>query len=98
MAHLDQALAEHLETLNCRYEVNPDVVKELEEAGLRFVGKDDTGERMEIVELAVSDHPFFMGVQYHPEFKSRPLKPSPPFHGLIAAAVKNLEAASQLPE
>eukprot|EP00892_Ulva_mutabilis_P012095 jgi/Ulvmu1/9258/UM050_0007.1 len=80
-----------------RYEVNPDVIKNLEAAGLRFVGKDDTGERMEIVELDVSDHPFFMGVQYHPEFKSRPLKPSPPFHGLIAAAVNNLEAAFASP-
>lgn len=81
----------------CRYEVNPDVVSDLEAAGMRFVGKDDTGTRMEIVELSVSDHPFFMGVQYHPEFKSRPLKPSPPFHGLVAAAVNNLEAAYNSP-
>lgn len=42
------------------------------------------GERMEIVEL--SDHPFFVGTQFHPEFKSRPRKPSPPFLGLCLAA------------
>lgn len=77
--------------------MNPDVVKDLEAAGLRFVGKDVTGTRMEVVELGASDHPFFMGVQYHPEFKSRPLKPSPPFFGLVAAAVNNLKAAYRSP-
>jgi CTP synthase len=80
-----------------RYEVNPESVKELEKAGLRFVGKDETGTRMEIVELDSDTHPFFVGVQYHPEFKTRPLKPSPPFFGLIAAAINNLEAAFQSP-
>ncbi|XP_028773368.1 CTP synthase isoform X2 [Neltuma alba] len=67
-----------------RYEVNPDMISQLENAGLSFVGKDETGKRMEIVELP--SHPFFIGVQFHPEFKSRPGKPSPPFLGLIAAA------------
>ncbi|KAL0420095.1 UNVERIFIED_CONTAM: CTP synthase [Sesamum radiatum] len=62
-----------------RYEVNPDMVSILEESGLKFVGKDETGKRMEIVELA--DHPFYVGVQFHPEFKSRPGRPSPPFLG-----------------
>lgn len=66
---------------------------DLEEAGLRFVGKDETGQRMEIVELAPSAHPYYVGVQYHPEFKSRPLKPSPVFHGLVAAAAGGLDAA-----
>jgi Glutamine amidotransferase class-I len=77
----------------CRYEVNPELVAELEAAALRFVGKDETGQRMEVLELAKSDHPFFLGVQYHPEFKSRPLKPSPPFLGLVAASINNLDAA-----
>lgn len=76
-----------------RYEVNPEMVSELEEAGLRFVGKDETSQRMEIVELAPEVHPFFMGVQYHPEFQSRPLKASPPFLGLVAASVGKLQAA-----
>ncbi|KAI8055888.1 CTP synthase N-terminus-domain-containing protein [Syncephalis plumigaleata] len=67
-----------------RYEVNPEYVPELEKMGLRFIGRDDTGERMEIIEMA--DHPYMVGVQYHPEYLSRPLKPSPPFVGLVAAA------------
>ncbi len=56
-----------------RYEVNPDLVPKLEAAGLQFVGKDETGQRMEILELADNppDHPFFVGAQFHPEFKSR---------------------------
>jgi CTP synthase (UTP-ammonia lyase) len=45
----------------CRYEVNPELVPQFEAAGLRFVGKDDTGTRMEIVELA--GHPFFVAAQ-----------------------------------
>nr|CAB3466148.1 unnamed protein product [Digitaria exilis] len=60
-----------------RYEVNPSFVPMLEKAGLHFVGCDKSGNRMEIVEL--QDHPFYVGVQFHPEFKSRPRRPSPPF-------------------
>mmetsp|Transcript_25501 Transcript_25501/g.83968 ORF Transcript_25501/g.83968 Transcript_25501/m.83968 type:complete len:575 (-) Transcript_25501:89-1813(-) len=71
-----------------RYEVNPEMVDQLEEAGLRFVGKDDTGTRMEMVEI--SGHPYFCAVQFHPEYKSRPGKPSPPFLGLILSAAKML--------
>ncbi|CAI8607026.1 unnamed protein product [Vicia faba] len=67
-----------------RYEVNPDMISQLETAGLSFVGKDETGRRMEIVEMP--GHPFFIGAQFHPEFKSRPGKPSPLFSGLIEAA------------
>ncbi|KAG2685044.1 hypothetical protein I3760_10G106300 [Carya illinoinensis] len=67
-----------------RYEVNPDMVAHLEKAGLSFAGKDETGQRMEIIELP--SHPYFIGVQFHPEFKSRPGNPSPLFLGLIAAA------------
>jgi len=67
-----------------RYEVNPDLVDAIESAGLKFVGKDETGQRCEIFEL--EDHPYFVGTQYHPEFKSRPGNPSPPFFGLVKAA------------
>ncbi|XP_023919257.1 uncharacterized protein LOC112030825 [Quercus suber] len=74
-----------------RYEVNPDMVARLEKAGLSFTGKDETGRRMEIVELP--NHPYFVGVQFHPEFKSRPGKPSPLFLGLIAAACGELDVA-----
>ncbi|PWN19461.1 CTP synthase [Microstroma glucosiphilum] len=51
---------------------------------LRFVGKSTSGARMQILEL--QDHPYFVGMQAHPEFASRPLNPSPPFLGLVAAA------------
>ncbi|XP_031276104.1 CTP synthase-like [Pistacia vera] len=73
-----------------RYEVNPEVIGALEEAGLKFVGKDETGKRMEILELP--GHPYYVGSQFHPEFKSRPGRPSPMFLGLILAATKQLEA------
>jgi len=68
-----------------RYEVNPDMVNELEGAGMKFVGVDTEGQRMEIIEL--DGHPYFFGTQYHPEFKSRPYRPSPPFVGLIEASL-----------
>lgn len=55
-----------------------------QEAGLEFVGRDTTGERMEVFEA--TGHPYFVGAQFHPEFKSRPTKPSPLFVGLLCAA------------
>uniref|UniRef100_A0A7N0TLK3 CTP synthase n=1 Tax=Kalanchoe fedtschenkoi TaxID=63787 RepID=A0A7N0TLK3_KALFE len=72
-----------------RYEVNPELINTLEEAGLKFVGRDETGKRMEILELP--SHPFYVGVQFHPEFKSRPGRPSAIFLGLILAACGQLE-------
>jgi CTP synthase len=69
-----------------RYEVNPDYVKELEKCGLIFSGRSPDGVLMEFMELA--DHPYFVATQAHPEFKSRPLKPSPLFDGFIKAARK----------
>ncbi|KMT09930.1 hypothetical protein BVRB_5g121470 [Beta vulgaris subsp. vulgaris] len=72
-----------------RYEVNPNLVSALEEGGLKFVGRDESGERMEILELP--GHPYYVGVQFHPEFKSRPGRASAPFLGLILAATKQLE-------
>ena len=68
-----------------RYEVNPELIGQIESAGLKYVGKDETGERCEIMEL--EGHPYFVGTQYHPEFKSRPDKPSPPYLGLLKASV-----------
>ncbi|KAG2599084.1 hypothetical protein PVAP13_5KG414400 [Panicum virgatum] len=76
-----------------RYEVNPDMVPEFENAGLQFVGKDDTGRRMEIIEIP--KHRYFVGAQFHPEFKSRPSKPSPLFVGLVAAASGQLDRVLQ---
>ena len=67
-----------------RYEVNPDLIEKIESHGLKYVGKDESGQRCEIFEL--DGHPYYVGVQYHPEFKSRPNRPSPPFLGLLKAA------------
>lgn len=67
-----------------RYEVNPEYIDRLSAAGMTFIGKDDKGERMEIIEL--KDHPFYVGVQFHPEFLSRVLEPSPPYLGFVAAS------------
>ena len=113
-----------------RYEVNPKYVEELEQNGLKFVGRSTDQQRMEILELeGVSrllpeeefhddflaslplpslssslpplslpplpfcspDHPYFVGVQYHPEYLTRPMQPSPPYLGLVMAACNKLE-------
>ncbi|KZV44150.1 CTP synthase [Dorcoceras hygrometricum] len=79
-----------------RYEVNPEMIGILEESGLRFVGRDETGKRMEIMEFP--DHPFYVGVQFHPEFKSRPGRPSAVFLGFILAAVGQLKPYLENPQ
>jgi len=71
-----------------RYEFNCEYKKRMEEKGLIFSGQDEAKERMDIIELPLSEHPFYVGVQYHPEYKSRPGQPSPPFYGFMAAACK----------
>uniref|UniRef100_A0A3B4U3E4 CTP synthase n=1 Tax=Seriola dumerili TaxID=41447 RepID=A0A3B4U3E4_SERDU len=73
-----------------RFEVNPELKHHFETKGLQFVGQDEEGERMEIIEL--EGHNYFVGVQYHPEFTSRPIKPSPPYFGLLLAAVGKLQS------
>ncbi|CAG8142817.1 unnamed protein product [Penicillium nalgiovense] len=72
-----------------QYEINPEMVEQLGKAGLVIVGKDPTGKRIEIVEIR--DHPFFVGVQFHPEYLSRVLRPSKVFLGFFASAAKCLE-------
>ena len=72
-----------------RYEVNPDYIDTLTSHGMTFIGKDDKGERMEIMEL--KDHPWYVGVQYHPEYLSRVLRPSKPYLGFVAAASECLD-------
>ncbi|XP_073314374.1 uncharacterized protein [Primulina huaijiensis] len=79
-----------------RYEVNPEMVSILEKSGLKFVGRDETGKRMEIMEF--SDHPFYVGVQFHPEFKSRPGRPSAVFLGFVLAAVGQLQPYLENPQ
>lgn len=69
-----------------RYEVNNDYRKFLEEKGLVIAGLNPKKDLVEIVEL--KNHPFFVGTQFHPEFKSRPLKPHPLFKEFVKAAIK----------
>jgi CTP synthase len=71
-----------------RYEVNNEYVKTLEENGLIFSGTSPDGHLMEFVELPKNVHPFFVGTQAHPEFKSHPTAPHPLFVGLIKASIK----------
>lgn len=60
---------------------------------LRFMaGRDDSGTRMEVLELDVATHPYFVATQYHPEYISRPLKPSAPYLGLILASAGKLNS------
>ncbi|WP_128476443.1 CTP synthase [Halorussus pelagicus] len=70
-----------------RYEVNPEYFEQFEDTDLVFSGQ--SGNRMEIVELA--DHPYFVGTQFHPEFRSRPTRASPPFVGLLEAVLDESE-------
>jgi CTP synthase len=76
-----------------RLEVVPKYVPSMEKAGLNFSGV--LGERMEVLELLSDQHPFFLGVQYHPEFTSRPDEPNPAFCGLMQAVVKAQQQKSQ---
>ncbi|OGY57551.1 MAG: CTP synthase [Candidatus Colwellbacteria bacterium RIFCSPHIGHO2_02_FULL_45_17] len=71
-----------------RYEVNPEYIKKLESKGLVFSGKSPDGILMEIAELPKKKHPFFLGTQFHPELKSRPMSPHPLFLAFIKAALK----------
>jgi len=68
-----------------RYEVNSAYIPALEKGGLVFSGMSPDGLLPEIVERP--DHPWFVGVQFHPELKSKPFDPHPLFAGFIAAAV-----------
>ncbi|KAJ3394902.1 CTP synthase ura7 [Entophlyctis sp. JEL0112] len=69
-----------------RYEVNPKYVAQLEAAGLKFIGRDEKEERMIILERDPSEHPFFVATQFHPEYKTKPLKPVPTFLGFVLAS------------
>ncbi len=71
-----------------RFEVNPDYIKILEKSGLIFSGISPDRRLMEIVELPKSKHPFFVASQFHPEFKSRPLKSHPLFREFIKAGIE----------
>lgn len=93
-----------LERHRHRFEVNPAYVQRLSQNGLLFTGRDEAAQRMEICELPrpldtespaaaahAGRHPFFVGVQFHPEYLSRVLEPSRPYLGLVAASAGLLD-------
>lgn len=75
-----------------RFEVNPVYVKRLERGGLVFSGVSPSRRLMEVAELPRTVHPFFLGTQFHPELKSRPLRPHPLFKEFMKAAKARREA------
>ncbi len=68
-----------------RYEFNDLYAEQLEKAGLVIAGRSKVESLVEIIELPPSSHPFFIGTQYHPEYRSRPLSPHPLFRGFLTA-------------
>ena len=85
LAHAIYGADEISERHRHRYEVNINYVNRLSAAGLRFVGMSPDGRLPEIVELP--DHPWFIGVQFHPELKSKPFAPHPLFASFVKAAL-----------
>ena len=76
-----------------RYEFNNEFMDQLRENGMVISGTSPNGELVEIIEL--NDHPWFLGCQFHPEFKSRPMTPHPLFRDFIRASLKNSESRNQ---
>ncbi|HEX8290479.1 MAG TPA: CTP synthase, partial [Pyrinomonadaceae bacterium] len=72
-----------------RYEFNPEFREQLEAAGLVFSGISEDGRFVEMVELGRDAHPWFLGCQFHPEYKSKPLAPQPLFASFVRAAYRN---------
>jgi CTP synthase len=69
-----------------RFEVNPHYIDRLQEKGMKFTGRSPDLQKMEIAEL--DGHPFFIGSQFHPEFRSRPSRPAPLHYGLVKSALE----------
>jgi CTP synthase len=76
-----------------RYEFNRDYEKTLTNAGLRITGRTPDENYVEIIEAP--EHPWFLGCQFHPEFKSKPLEPHPLFAAFIGAAIEHKKARSR---
>jgi CTP synthase len=79
-----------------RFEVNNDFRGRLEEAGLVFSGTSPDGRLVEFVELPEDVHPYYVGTQAHPEFRSRPTRAHPLFGGLVAAALARRHAGADV--
>jgi CTP synthase len=73
-----------------RFEVNNKYRETLEEHGMRLSGLSPDGKLVEMVELR--DHPWFVATQFHPEFKSQPMKPHPLFKAFVGAAIEHTES------
>jgi CTP synthase len=71
-----------------RYEVNNSYREQIAESGLVFSGTSPDGHLVEYVELPKAVHPYYVGTQAHPEFRSRPTRPNPLFYGLIKASLE----------
>ncbi len=71
-----------------RFNVNTEFIDKLQECGLIFSGRAPEKRIMQILELPKSEHPYFIGTQYHAEFTSRPTKPNPIYFGLVKAAIE----------
>jgi CTP synthase len=81
--------AETAERHRHRYEFNPEFRETLERAGLRLSGESPDGRFVEMVELPREVHPWFLGCQFHPEYKSKPLAAHPLFASFVRAAFEN---------
>jgi CTP synthase len=96
MAHHAYGCDEIAERHRHRYEFNNAYVARLAEKGLVFSGMSPAGDLVEIVEL--KDHPWFLGCQFHPEFKSKPMSPHPLFRDFIRAALARSHLTAATPE
>ena len=90
LAHKVYGRTEISERHRHRFEFNNEYKSDMENSGLVFSGMNPESGLVEIIELP--DHPFFIGVQFHPEYKSTVANPHPLFKGLIEAAVKEAES------
>ncbi len=72
-----------------RYEINAGFEDDFASAGIRFSGRSPQGDLVEFIELDEDDHPYYVGTQAHPEFKSRPTRPHPLFTSFVAAALQH---------
>jgi CTP synthase len=95
LAHKAYGTDEIRERHRHRYEFNDDYREALRKAGLRVSGECPQGNLVEIVEL--DGHPWFVGVQFHPEFRSRPLEPHPLFRDFVGAAVAHAGTSTLFP-
>jgi CTP synthase len=89
VSEIYKGASEIMERHRHRFEFNPEFRAQLERAGLHFSGISPDGKFVEIIELAREVHPWFLGCQFHPEYKSKPLSAHPLFASFVRAAHEN---------